>query len=191
MGIRYYPPGPRAYIDLDGVLADFEDSCRRHGHVPSVHKLHPGAYRQLDPIQGAIEAVQAIEGMGLHTWVLSKIPSRNAGSASEKLEWVRQHLPSLEDRVILTPDKGCVGTEQDLLIDDHPEWANASTFRGKVFHFKGDWAATLDQIQTYLTLPREVDGATSLAGAVRAGQPISQLLPLADNDHGTSDAPRG
>lgn len=155
MGIRYYPPGPRAYIDLDGVLADFEDSCRRHGHEPSVHKMHPGAYRQLVPIQGAIAAIDDLEAMGLHTWILSKIPGLNPGAASEKLEWVRQHLPSLEDRVIITPDKGCVGTEQDLLVDDHPWWANAGAFRGKVFHFKGDWSSTLIQIRTHLGQPLE------------------------------------
>ncbi len=167
MGIRYYPTGPRAYIDLDGTLADFEDSCRRHGHVPSIHKMHQGAYRQLHPMPGAIAAVQAIEAMGLHTWVLSKIPSHNAGAASEKLEWVRQYLPSLEDRVIITPDKGCVGTPQDLLIDDHPEWANASAFPGKVLHFKGDWSETVRQIQVHMA------------------------EPLSRDDEGTLDAPRG
>lgn len=35
----------------------------------------------------------------------------------------------------MSPDKGCVGTKQDFLIDDHPEWANAHNFAGQVIKF--------------------------------------------------------
>ena len=146
MGIRKYPTGPRVYIDLDGTLADFEASYKRHGHEPAIYKKLAGAYYQLDPIQGAIEAVDALSRMGLHTWILSKLPSENPYSATEKLLWVRRHLPSLADRVILSPDKGCVGSAGDFLIDDRPDWANADAFRGTVIAFKGDWRQTLEEI---------------------------------------------
>jgi 5'(3')-deoxyribonucleotidase len=57
---------------------------------------------------------------------LSKIPAENPHSATEKMLWVREHFPYLGDKIILTPDKGCVGSQRDFLIDDHPEWANAN-----------------------------------------------------------------
>ena len=52
--------------------------------------------------------------------------------------WLNKHLPILEDHIIVTPDKGCIGTKRDFLIDDHPEWANAHKFPGKIIKFGGE-----------------------------------------------------
>jgi 5'(3')-deoxyribonucleotidase len=67
--------------------------------------------------------------------VCTKIPSKNPYAAAEKLIWMSKHLHILHDRVIITPDKGCIGTKRDYLIDDHPEWANAHNFEGTILKF--------------------------------------------------------
>lgn len=146
MGVREYKDEPRVYIDLDGCLADFESACNAAGLPPSKFKLVPGVYRTLPLIDGAQAAVQRILDAGFEVFILSKCPSKNTGCATEKIEWVHEFFPQLGDYIILTPDKGCVGTGRDFLIDDHPEWANANNFRGTIIHFKGDWNDAYDKI---------------------------------------------
>ena len=69
--------------------------------------------------------------------ILTKIPSENPYAASEKIVWLKRHLPILEDLIIITPDKGCIGTSRDTLVDDFPEWANAHNFPGQIIQFGG------------------------------------------------------
>ena len=42
------------------------------------------------------------------------------------------------------------GEARDVLVDDHPEWANADRFRGTKIHFGGDWAASMDAVLSAL-----------------------------------------
>ena len=143
MGIRDYPATPRVYLDMDGVLADFELGCKAFDCLPAAGKLLPNIYRNLPVIPGAKRAVHALERHGFLLFVLTKIPRKNPLAATEKLRWLAEHFQSIDDRVIITPDKGAVGKPCDFLIDDHPEWANANAFPGTVVKFDGDWEATL------------------------------------------------
>lgn len=140
MGIRNYPDGPRIYIDMDGVVADFEQMMNDLMLDAHRLKLMPGTYMNLKPIIGAISGINQLLDQGYNIFLLTKIPSKNPYAAAEKLMWVRKHLPRLEDHVIITPDKGCVGRKQDFLVDDHPEWANAHNFPGSIIHFGVDEA---------------------------------------------------
>lgn len=143
MSVRIYPDVPRVYFDQDGVLADFEKGMAALGVPPSVFKRIAGGYINLDPVPGAQEAVRRISGSYL-IFVLTKIPSSNPYAATEKLLWLQKHFGTeFEDRVIITPDKGAVGTPRDFLIDDFPHWANANNFPGTILHFKGDWTPIL------------------------------------------------
>ncbi|MDO9406247.1 MAG: hypothetical protein Q7T87_19640 [Polaromonas sp.] len=150
MGKRSYPDQPRVYIDMDGVLADFDAECVRRATTPDALKRCLGAYRALQPLPGAVDAIADLLALGVEVFVLTKIPSSNPWAATEKLLWIRDHFPSLDDRVIITPDKGCVGEARDVLVDDHPEWANADRFRGTKIHFGGDWAASMDAVLSAL-----------------------------------------
>lgn len=148
MSIRKYPDVTRVYVDIDGVIADFEAICREMKVHPQQGKLIPGIYRDLPVMAGAVEGVQGLLDLGYFVMCLTKIPSKNPGAASEKLHWVNEHFPVLKDYVVITPDKGCVGTSRDYLIDDHPEWANANKFPGMVLPFGGatvlsDWSGIL------------------------------------------------
>lgn len=146
MGIRHYPDKVRVYVDMDGVLADFERAAHAHAMEPSHFKRVAGAFLDLEPIPGAIEAVATLESAGFLVFALTKIPRSNPHAATEKLLWARRHFPSLDDRIIITPDKGAVGTARDFLVDDHPEWANAIHFPGTLIVFQGDWEQVLRTI---------------------------------------------
>lgn len=43
----------RIYIDMDGVLADFEKAAELHGLDPKEFKMLAGAYRHLEWMPGA------------------------------------------------------------------------------------------------------------------------------------------
>lgn len=139
MGARSYPDTPRCYFDMDGVLADFVRAAKEHNMDPAHFKRVAGAYLELPLMAGAVGAVARAEAMGFQIFVLTKIPASNPYAATEKLLWARRHFPALADRIIISADKGAVGTARDFLIDDRPDWANAKNFPGTVIHFKEDW----------------------------------------------------
>lgn len=146
MAERIYPDLPRVYFDMDGVLADFvKESVQRNIPLKEL-KLKVDAYRYLPVMEGAKEAVQRAIDAGYDVFVLTKIPRENFYAATEKLFWIDEHFPILNDKVIISPDKGAVGTERDILIDDHPEWANANNFRGTIIKFVDNWDVLYEKL---------------------------------------------
>ena len=140
MGIRIYSTDRRIYLDMDGPIADFDNFCLATGQEPEHAKLLSGTYIRLQPTADAIESVKTLISLGFEIFILSKTPSKNPGSATEKFHWLQLWFPDLglDQRLILSPDKGCFGRECDFLIDDHPEWANAENFKGEIIKFKTD-----------------------------------------------------
>lgn len=139
MGIKTYKNIPRVYFDMDGVLADFEKYVQEHGGKHNIVKNIIGTYINLEVLEGSKEAINTILEFGYDIFVCSKPPKENSYAVNEKYQWLNIHFPEFKDRIIITPDKGCIGTVKDYLIDDHPEWANANNFPGKVLEFKGNW----------------------------------------------------
>lgn len=127
----------RVFIDMDGVLADFERLKEVLGVDSDMLKRMPGAYLRLEPIPGAIEAVHSLIGMGFECWIATKPPTGIAHAYADKAAWALRYLPELKRRIILTHDKGLLGDEQDFLIDDRPHKANCERFRGTLIHFGG------------------------------------------------------
>ena len=151
MSVKVYRDVPRVYLDMDGPLAEFDGYCKKINLEPNVAKLLDDTYPSLLPTEGSIEAVHKLLAMDkLDVFVLTKIPSKNLGAASDKLRWLDRYLPMLVPRLIVSPDKGCVGTARDYLVDDHPEWANAHNFPGRVMTFKtASGGMTWDEILAY------------------------------------------
>lgn len=125
----------RVFIDLDGVTADFGTARDDSGHPSEIFKLLPGSYRNLKPLPGAIEAIRVLIARGFDVWIATKIPHDNPYAASEKLFWVKEYLPELFKSVIITPNKGTLGTSRDFLIDDRPHKAHISEFVGTLLTF--------------------------------------------------------
>lgn len=139
MGVRVYPTVPRIYIDMDGPLANFDAAYKKAGMTPEQYKVTEKAFFNLDVVPNARSAFLTLMKLKTQIWFLSKPPDDNPYAATDKLLWALKYFPEVEDRVILTVDKGCVGTHKDILIDDHPEWANASNFPGTVITWKDNW----------------------------------------------------
>ena len=135
MSVRNFPEGPHIFLDMDGVIADFDRACKEQQKTPHELKLTPGAYVNLPPMPGAIDGIHELIKLGYFVMILTKIPSKNPYASVEKMIWLNRELPVLKDNIIITPNKGCVGSPKDFLVDDHPEWANAHNFSGTIVHF--------------------------------------------------------
>ena len=85
----------RVFIDMDGVIVDFERYMRECNMSADMTKHMPGAYRSMQPIPGAIDAVRRVIDMGYEVWIATKPPSNNTAAYSEKAEWVTEHIPEL------------------------------------------------------------------------------------------------
>lgn len=148
MGIKNYTNTKRVYFDMDGVLADFEQEAIERGIPFHELKTKIDAYRHLPIMSGSKEAVQRFIAAGYEVFILTKIPRKNPYAATEKIFWIDDHFPEFEDRIIISPDKGALGQEGHILIDDHPEWANAHNFAtrgGKVIKFERDWNKVFEE----------------------------------------------
>ena len=120
----------RIFIDMDGVIADFEKASnefqRIHGKTNRPDKWVD--YRNLDVIEGAIEAVAKLNA-DHEVFIASTPPWTRPEVWGHKREWVGEHFPYLKRRIILTHRKDLlIG---DILIDD-------SRFRGQP-DFQGEW----------------------------------------------------
>ncbi len=156
------------FIDMDGVLVDFQsgidrldektkeafgeyyDSAGKHheGHYDDV----PGIFALMDPMPGAIEAVQKLSKR-YDLYILSTAPWGNPTAWGDKLNWVKKHFGGGEDsvfykRIILSHHKNLCNRFNDYLIDDRPNECEASMFKGKFIHFGSpeypDWDAVVE-----------------------------------------------
>lgn len=128
----------RVFVDLDGVIVDF-DAYAKGLNLPGEEiKRMPGAYLAMKPIPGALAAVRSLIGMGYEVWVATKPPTGIAFAYADKAQWVFDNLPELSRRIIITHDKGLLGQQGDFLIDDRPHKANCNAFKGTLIKFGWD-----------------------------------------------------
>lgn len=141
---------PIVLIDMDGVICDFDRRAKEleekgiKGH--SLFR-HPDAYRNLDPIEGAIDAWITLQE-NYETYILSTPPWSNPDAWAEKRIWVQQHLgDTAKKKLILCHHKGLV--KGDYLIDDRI--ANGvADFGGEHIHFGNGQFPGWKEVLTYL-----------------------------------------
>ncbi|SRR5258708_10053329 len=135
-------------VDMDGVLANFEASFLNHWRLKypnkpfipleerttfSVDDQYPNEvktlvgeiyhaqsfFASLEPIPGAIAALQGMTEHGLDVLICSSPLSNYRNCVIEKYEWIEKHLgKSWIRRFTLTRDKTIL--RADILIDDRP-----------------------------------------------------------------------
>ncbi|GEM_PF-417916 len=134
---------PILYLDMDGVLADLGKGAKAHpdGDKPE-YKAHPdeipGVFRNLPPIEGAIEAVnKLLESNKYDMYILTTAPWDNPTAWSDKRHWIEDHFgKSFEKKMIITHRKDLlIG---DYLIDDRTA-RGAKDFTGLHLHFGLDY----------------------------------------------------
>ena len=142
----------RVFVDMDGVLVDFESGLERI--PPAVRKKYgrrvdkiPGMFGLMDPMPGAIDAWHKLcEKYDVH--ILSTAPWDNPTAWQDKRLWVADYLGrSAWKRLTLSHNKNLlIG---DYLIDDRT--ANgAGDFNGEHIHFGTekfpDWKSVCDYL---------------------------------------------
>ena len=129
----------RVFIDMDGVIADFESAAEAEALVKGVTKLsRPDLfvnYRALGVIDGAIEAVAKLNA-DHEVFIASTPPWTRPEVWGHKREWIGEHFPYLKRRIILTHRKDLlIG---DILIDDS-RYRGQPDFQGEWFWFNKNW----------------------------------------------------
>jgi 5'-nucleotidase len=171
------------HVDMDEVLFDFDEAVieRWPKYLPQVERIdsnllqywnlpenyppeytdvimsiwrEEGFFRNLKPIEGAIDAINEMLDAGLKVFLCSTPTTQEPHCMYEKLQSIYQHFGKrLIDRVIFTKDK-TVGAYGQYLIDDRPNivgeakptWIHVHFDRGRQWGktFKGpqlsDWS---------------------------------------------------
>jgi hypothetical protein len=129
----------RVFIDMDGVIVDFDGYAKQRGLTGDHVKRMPKAYASMDAIPGALAAVRSLIGMGFEVWIATKPPTGISWAYADKAQWVMDNLPELSKRIILTHDKGLLGDAGDYLLDDRPHRANCERFAGTLLRFENGY----------------------------------------------------
>lgn len=148
---------PIIYIDMDGVLVDFESALTK---VPpemleksaGEYDNIPGVFALMEPMSVAIEAVDKLKEK-YDLYVLSSSPWENLTALGDKLAWVKKYFGGEEReniffrKVIFSSAKQL--SRGDILIDDRLA-KGASEFAGRHIHFGStqfpDWQSVLDEL---------------------------------------------
>ena len=148
---------PIIYLDMDGVLVDFTSALTKVSpemleKFAGEYDNIPGVFALMDPMPGALEAVDALKEK-YDLYILSSSPWENPTALGDKLAWIKQYFGGdgreniFFRKVIFSSVKHL--SRGDILIDDRT--ANgAGDFSGRLIQFGSDefpdWQAVLDEL---------------------------------------------
>lgn len=143
----------RVYIDMDGVLCDFETAFARDKALftdTTYPQSREGFYLNLSLIPGAQDAMNVLlTADNIDPFILTAPSIYNPLSYTEIRLWVEKHLGfKWVRRLIISPDKSLL--KGDVLIDDHNSGRGQEEFEGRLLHFGSqqcpDWKTVLSTI---------------------------------------------
>jgi 5'(3')-deoxyribonucleotidase len=144
------------YIDLDGVIVDFESGINRLSDDNKLKYLGrydetPGIFSLMKPTPGAINAVKQL-AKHYDVFILSTAPWNNHGAWSAKIRWIKKYFGSESDsilykRLILTHRKDLA--TGNILIDDRTK-NGAENFNGDLILFGSEKFPNWEVIVNFL-----------------------------------------
>lgn len=124
------------YLDMDGVLADFDKEVKALKHLDEQPWLTiPGFFKNLEVIGNPDSMIKTLKNYGHTVKILSKVEVRDTlARAFDKMAWVQKNLPSMntEDVIIVPYHEKKIDFIQSnistsILVDDYSvnlkEWA--------------------------------------------------------------------
>jgi 5'(3')-deoxyribonucleotidase len=155
------------YIDMDGVVADFEKSIKIH--IPEWDIISneekgaltdevcggiPNFFLNLEPIKGAIETINKLS-IGYDIYFLSAAMWNVPQSYTEKRLWIEKYFgESFRKRLILTHRKDL--NFGHYLIDDRTSHG-AGNFMGEHIHFGTEKFPDWNTVDKYLGYDFEIN----------------------------------
>lgn len=156
------------FFDMDNVLVDFKSGLERV--APEVKaqyeadengKQHyddiPGLFSLMDPMPGAVEAVEALAASGKYElYVLSTAPWGNPSAWTDKARWIQKHFKSdkpggvFYKRLILSHHKNMCVQPNAWLIDDR-EAHGSVCFGPRFIHFGSEKFPNWDAVVAFFT----------------------------------------
>lgn len=148
------------YIDMDGVLVDFqhvidemdEETYQKYCACPEENRAAtfdeiPDVFKTMPPIKDAIESFCELS-LHFDTYILSTAPWENNSAWSDKLYWVKEHLgENAHKRLILTHHKNL--NKGDFLVDDRDK-NGADEFEGEWIPFGSEQFPNWKTVKKYL-----------------------------------------
>ncbi len=150
---------PQLYLDLDGVLADFDAGAER------ILGMHPGDYQDLygpgrfwKSLSGAPEFYARLplmaDAMDLYTAVSHLRPIILTGlpigkwAEPQKRAWVQEHFPGVEVITTLARHKSRYCKPGDVLVDDRVKYSDLWEAAGGVFIHHRDANSSIAELRS-------------------------------------------